>query len=239
MAESFLLEIGCEELPAGFIAPALVQLDKLATEGLGAARLDHRIDRSDRYRKRFSNVLVAHVLDLAHHALPLIGREEELRVGGAHEDDHFFRAWGPLEMVADPRQPGDVARPEVVAVTFHPNQAIAVLRREPVDVGVFDVAFGTETVLDRLAEIRAAAPNTRLVLLGARLDAQTIAAGQAAGVRGVADKRLPAAQIVQILERVNGGELVLPDSPPLQFYPRPAYDLPLLARALHADGFER
>ncbi len=99
---------------------------------------------------------------------------------------------------------------EVVAITFHPNQAIAVLRREAVDVGVFDVAFGTETVLDRLAEIRATAPATRLVLLGARLDTQTIAAGRAAGVRGVADKRLPAAEIIHILERVNDGELVLP-----------------------------
>ena len=127
--------------------------------------------------------------------------------------------------------------PEVVAVTFHPNQAIAVLRREPVDVGVFDVAFGTETVLDRLAEIRAAAPNTRLVLLGARLDAQTIAAGQAAGVRGVADKRLPAAQIVQILERVNGGELVLPDSPPPDSLPPARPSRP--ARGSPADYTQR
>jgi two-component system nitrate/nitrite response regulator NarL len=100
--------------------------------------------------------------------------------------------------------------PEVVAVTFHPTQAIAVLRREPVDVGVFDVVFGSETVLDRLAEIRASAPATRLVLLAARLEAQTIAAGRAAGVHGVADKRLPAADILRILERVNNGEFVLP-----------------------------
>jgi two-component system, NarL family, nitrate/nitrite response regulator NarL len=107
--------------------------------------------------------------------------------------------------------------PEVVAITFHPNQAIAVLRHEPVDVGVFDVAFGTETVLDRLAEIRAAAPATRLVLLGARLDAQIIAAGVAGGVHGIADKRLPAAEIMHILERVNDGELVLPvDRPPVR-----------------------
>jgi len=102
----------------------------------------------------------------------------------------------------------------VVAITFHPNQAIAVLRRERVDIGVFDVAFGTETVLDRLAEIRAAAPATRLVLLGARLDAQTIATGQAGGVHGVADKRLAVAEILRILQRVYEGELVLPVSGP-------------------------
>jgi glycyl-tRNA synthetase beta chain len=39
VAESLLLEIGCEELPAGFIAPALSQLEKLGTEGLTGARL--------------------------------------------------------------------------------------------------------------------------------------------------------------------------------------------------------
>jgi len=39
VAESLLLEIGCEEIPAGFIAPALSQLEKAAAEGLTAARL--------------------------------------------------------------------------------------------------------------------------------------------------------------------------------------------------------
>ncbi len=40
MADSqLLLEIGCEEIPAGFIAPALRQLEKLAGEGLVQARL--------------------------------------------------------------------------------------------------------------------------------------------------------------------------------------------------------
>jgi glycyl-tRNA synthetase beta chain len=37
--KSLLLEIGCEELPAGFIAPALRQLESLAKEGLAGARL--------------------------------------------------------------------------------------------------------------------------------------------------------------------------------------------------------
>jgi glycyl-tRNA synthetase beta chain len=39
VAESLLLEIGCEELPAGFIAPALKQLEKLASDGLAGGRL--------------------------------------------------------------------------------------------------------------------------------------------------------------------------------------------------------
>jgi len=112
--------------------------------------------------------------------------------------------------------------PEVVAITFHPDQAIAVLRREPIDVGVLDVEFGTETVLDWLPEIRAVAPATRLVLLGAALDSQTIAIGRAAGVHGVGDKRLPGAQILRILQRVHDGELVLPKDPVPEPPRRPA-----------------
>lgn len=41
MPESLLLEIGCEELPAGFILPALAELEGLARAGLAEARLRH------------------------------------------------------------------------------------------------------------------------------------------------------------------------------------------------------
>lgn len=39
MPESLLLEIGCEELPAAFIPPALVELERIARDGLAGARL--------------------------------------------------------------------------------------------------------------------------------------------------------------------------------------------------------
>lgn len=42
MAETLLLEIGCEELPAGFIGPALEELEALAKDGLREARLAHQ-----------------------------------------------------------------------------------------------------------------------------------------------------------------------------------------------------
>jgi glycyl-tRNA synthetase beta chain len=41
VAETLLLEIGCEELPAGFIQPALDELGQLAKNGLADARLTH------------------------------------------------------------------------------------------------------------------------------------------------------------------------------------------------------
>ncbi len=39
MPSSLLLEIGCEEIPAGYIAPALAQLERMAREGLAASRI--------------------------------------------------------------------------------------------------------------------------------------------------------------------------------------------------------
>ncbi|HKQ18767.1 MAG TPA: glycine--tRNA ligase subunit beta, partial [Candidatus Eisenbacteria bacterium] len=41
MSRDLLFEIGCEELPASFIAPALSDLERAATEGLAEARLAH------------------------------------------------------------------------------------------------------------------------------------------------------------------------------------------------------
>ena len=39
--EKLLLEIGAEEIPAGYIAPALSAMQTLLTEKLAAARIDH------------------------------------------------------------------------------------------------------------------------------------------------------------------------------------------------------
>jgi len=47
VAENLLLELGCEELPAGFIGPALGELAQLARDGLADARLTHQALRTD------------------------------------------------------------------------------------------------------------------------------------------------------------------------------------------------
>jgi two-component system nitrate/nitrite response regulator NarL len=101
---------------------------------------------------------------------------------------------------------------DIVAVTFDPNQALPVLRREPVDICLLDVQFGGQSALGRLADLRAAAPRTAIVLLCAQVDGPLVAAARVAGVRAVADKRQPINEIVRILERVQAGETVLPRS---------------------------
>jgi two-component system nitrate/nitrite response regulator NarL len=98
---------------------------------------------------------------------------------------------------------------EVVTVTHHPDALVKALRRHLVDVCVLDVRFGAVSALQRLPELCAAAPFTRVVLLAAQVDAPLLAAGRAAGVRGIADKRQPLADILDLLDRVHAGESVV------------------------------
>jgi two-component system nitrate/nitrite response regulator NarL len=97
----------------------------------------------------------------------------------------------------------------VVAITHDPDQLVEMLQREFVDVCLIDVMFGAENAVDRLPGLRAASPDTHLVLLTGGGDAALVAAARAFGVRGVADKRQPATNILRLLDRVLGGESVI------------------------------
>jgi len=97
---------------------------------------------------------------------------------------------------------------EVVAIAHHPDRALAVLRYERVDVCLLDVHFGPENAVDRLGELRAAAPGTRILLLTGLVDSNLLAAASLVGVHGVADKRQPVAEIIELLDRVYAGESV-------------------------------
>ena len=57
MPESVLLEIGCEELPAGFIAPALEELAQLARDGLAGARLGFETVRATGTPRRLALIV--------------------------------------------------------------------------------------------------------------------------------------------------------------------------------------
>jgi two-component system nitrate/nitrite response regulator NarL len=106
---------------------------------------------------------------------------------------------------------------EVVAVTYDIDGALDVLGREAVDVCLLDVVFGQNVLVDRLAELRAAAPRTRLLLLSGNLDRTMVEAARAAGVDAMADKRQPAADLLRTLHRLSAGE-------PLAQHPRMAVD---------------
>ncbi|MCZ7585501.1 MAG: glycine--tRNA ligase subunit beta [Deltaproteobacteria bacterium] len=61
MSADLLLEVGCEEIPARFLPPAMADLKRLVEERLAEAR----IDRGSVYTSATPRRLVAHVADLA------------------------------------------------------------------------------------------------------------------------------------------------------------------------------
>lgn len=96
----------------------------------------------------------------------------------------------------------------VVAVAHDLDRAAAVLREESVDVFLLDVEFGGQQTLDRLVGYRAMAPHMHVVLLSGRIDRALVIAGQAAGVRAIADKRRPVAEMIDLLDQVHAGQRV-------------------------------
>lgn len=99
---------------------------------------------------------------------------------------------------------------EVVAVTHHPNQAVAALRHHRIDVCMLDVVFGSERAIEWLPTMHRAAPHTRIMLLSGQIDQPLLASARAAGVRAVVDKRQSAVEIVDVLDRVHHGAVVIP-----------------------------
>jgi DNA-binding NarL/FixJ family response regulator len=99
---------------------------------------------------------------------------------------------------------------DVVAVTYHPRDAIRVAGRSSVDVCVLDVMFGRDNVFGFVPELRSETPRSRLVVLTGTLDDAVIDAGRASGVDGFAEKTRSSREILAVIERVAAGETVIP-----------------------------
>jgi two-component system nitrate/nitrite response regulator NarL len=95
---------------------------------------------------------------------------------------------------------------DVVAVTHDIDELRQVLENKVVDICLLDVVFGTVSAVDRLTELCAVAPAAGVVLLCGQVDDALVATAQAAGVRGIADKRQPVSEILDLLARVHLGE---------------------------------
>ncbi|WP_432969883.1 response regulator transcription factor [Dactylosporangium sp. CA-233914] len=126
---------------------------------------------------------------------------------------------------------------DVVAVTNDLDETLTLLARETVDICLLDVVFGAQTVVDRLGDLRVAAPSTKVVLVCGHIDQALVNAAWAAGVSGIADKRQPVAEIIEILARVHAGRLAIPARPPAavsipRARPKPANDAQRLATFL-------
>lgn len=99
---------------------------------------------------------------------------------------------------------------DVVAVTYHPAQAVAVSRAEEVDLCLLDVFFGSDNAVSWLGALADAAPHSKIVLLCSQVDDVLLTAARSYGVGGIVDKRQPIAEIVQLIDRVHAGESMLP-----------------------------
>jgi two-component system nitrate/nitrite response regulator NarL len=108
----------------------------------------------------------------------------------------------------------DEAGYDIVAATHCPDEMLAVLRREPVDVCVVDVSCAPAYVLTELADLRALAPRMQVVLLSGCDDAAVFAAATDHGVRGFAGKDQHVADVIDTIERVHRGEVVGPHPGP-------------------------
>jgi two-component system nitrate/nitrite response regulator NarL len=120
---------------------------------------------------------------------------------------------------------------DVVGTAWSVDHALFGLRRVPVDVCVLDLLYparqsahlgqarGSSPELEvssvgRLAELRAAAPSTKFLLLSGQLNADVITHAKSLGVRGFALKGCSVSDIVSTVSRVHAGEIVLDVAPP-------------------------
>ncbi|MCW2914664.1 MAG: two component transcriptional regulator, LuxR family [Actinomycetia bacterium] len=117
-------------------------------------------------------------------------------------DDHAVFADSLALVLAD-------AGHSVVGVAYSPDDALSALQTTRVDVCLIDLHFPGESVIQRLPELRAAAPDTRFVVLTGFLEQGTLEASVDAGVRGFAHKGQQARDIIALLSRVHDGELVV------------------------------
>jgi two-component system, NarL family, nitrate/nitrite response regulator NarL len=101
----------------------------------------------------------------------------------------------------------------VVAITGSPQDAVEVLRRERVDVAVFDFGYPDGDLLGWLPLICAAAPGTGILLVTGETDRSGPAAALAAGVHGVAYKGQSVHELTGLIDRVHAGQ-ALDDSDP-------------------------
>ncbi|MFG2002206.1 LuxR C-terminal-related transcriptional regulator [Spirillospora sp. NPDC048911] len=97
----------------------------------------------------------------------------------------------------------------VVGVAYSPDDVLPVLRGRRADVCLIDLHFPGGTILEWMPRLRAAAPETMFVVLTGYLDRAVLDAGIAAGVRGFAHKGQQAGDILTVLRRVAGGEVVI------------------------------
>ena len=90
-----------------------------------------------------------------------------------------------------------------------PGEAVALAAKTPPEVCVMDVGFPDGNGIDGLARLRETSPETRVLMLTAVEDADTIATAVDLGAAGYVCKDAGVTDIIRAVERVHDGETVL------------------------------
>jgi two-component system, NarL family, nitrate/nitrite response regulator NarL len=104
------------------------------------------------------------------------------------------------------------ARPEfeLIGQAEDGRQALGAIREEAPDVAVLDVEMPSMGGVDVVRAVNRDALGTRVVLLSAHLESDTVYAAVQSGVRGYLPKAWPAERICDALVAVSRGEIILP-----------------------------
>ena len=90
-----------------------------------------------------------------------------------------------------------------------PDRGTQLVTEHRPDVCVMDVGFPVGSGLEALAKIRKSSPSSRVLMLSAADDAETIATAVDLGAAGYVGKDVGVTDIIRAVERVHDGETVL------------------------------
>lgn len=118
-------------------------------------------------------------------------------------DDHTVVRYG-LRMIIESR-----AGFQVVADVGSGKEALEVVANEPVDIVVLDLNLGDENGLDLIAQLRAAQPDVRVIVLTAIADPMLQRSVVMAGALGLLHKSQTKDMLLRAIEKVHAGEVWL------------------------------
>lgn len=100
---------------------------------------------------------------------------------------------------------------EIVAMVESTDAAVAVVSERDVDVCVMELTFPDGSGLDGAARILRQSARTRIVLLTGAEHPTVLARALHVGARGIVAKADPVERLIDTIDRVHGGEIVLGD----------------------------
>ena len=125
---------------------------------------------------------------------------------------------------------------DVVALAGNPEDAITAVAEYHPDVCLLDVNFPDGTSVNAIQRVRAASPETKVVMLSAESDHAIVGRAIAEGASGYVGKEKPITEIVEMLDRAVRGQLAVePSLLQRALRPHKAADDPLWALQFLTD----